>query len=102
MGSLIEGAMMARPRLEDSPRSRMYIPVPRARYEVTFGSDGWLIRYDGEEYGPYLSERQALLFAIEAAHKLGLRGENAEVLATDATGQSRTAWALGDRFPPDL
>jgi hypothetical protein len=43
------------------------------------------------------------LFAIEAAHKLGKRGENAAVLVADATGEPRPVWTSGhDRFPPDL
>jgi hypothetical protein len=98
-----EGVTMARPELQDAARARMYIPVARARYVVILGSGGWVIPFDGDEYGPYTSRREALLFAIEAAHKLGKRGENAAVLVADTTGDPRPVWTSGhDRFPPDL
>jgi hypothetical protein len=81
----------------------MYVPVPRARYVVVLASSGWVIRFDGKEYGPYTSEREALMFAIEAAHKLGRRGEQSEVLLVEAAGEPRPVWTSGqDRFPPDL
>jgi hypothetical protein len=100
---LSEGVTMARTQEQDTARTRMYIPVPRARYVVGLGSGGWAIRFDGGEYGPYASEREALLFAIDAAHKLGQRGENAEVLVAGAEGVPRPVWTSGqDRFPPDL
>ena len=45
--------------------------------------DVWFIKFDGEEYGPYKTEREAMLFAIDAAHKLGEQGEETQVLQMD-------------------
>jgi hypothetical protein len=36
-----------------------------------------LIKFDSEEYLPYETEREAMLFAIDAAHTLGESGEGA-------------------------
>ena len=42
--------------------------------------DVWFIRFDGADYGPYKSEREALLFAVDAANTLGEQGEETQVL----------------------
>ena len=44
--------------------------LPHTRYLVVRQDNAWHIKFDGEEYGPYASEREAMLFAIEAAHTL--------------------------------
>jgi hypothetical protein len=63
----------------------------------------WFIKFDGEEYGPYKSEREALLFAIDAAHKLGEQGEEAQVLLLDEAGETHPAWTSGqDSYPPPM
>jgi hypothetical protein len=54
--------------------------------------DVWFIVYDGEEYGPYNSSREAMLFAVDVAHKLGERGKNTRVLLMDSTGQLCSTW----------
>jgi hypothetical protein len=65
--------------------------------------DVWFIKFDGEEYGPYKSEREALLFAVDAAHKLGEQGEGTQVLLLDESGQPQPAWMYGhDPYPPRL
>ena len=62
---------------------------------------GFVIKFDGEEYGPYKSEREAMLFAIDAAHKLGEQGEETEVLKLDENGEPQPAWRHGhDPYPP--
>ena len=48
-----------------------------------------VIKFDGEEYGPYQSEREAMLFAVDAAHKLGEQGEETQVLQMDENGVAR-------------
>jgi len=61
----------------------------------------WFIKFDGEEYGPYQTEREAMLFAIDAAHKLGESGEEAQVLLMDENGNALATWTHGqDRYPP--
>jgi len=73
----------------------------RTRYLVVRQEDVWFIKFDGEEYGPYKSEREAMLFAIDAAHKLGEQGEETEVLKLDENGEPQPAWRYGhDPYPP--
>jgi len=63
--------------------------------------DAWFIVFEGEEFGPYQSEREALLFAVDAAHKLGEKGEETQVLRVDETGSTSPAWTFGvDPYPP--
>ena len=46
----------------------------------------WFIKFDGDEYGPYETERKAMRFAIDATHRLGESGEQAQVLSMDESG----------------
>ena len=50
-----------------------------ARYLIVEIRNQWLIKYNDEEYGPYLTQAEAILFAVDAAQKLVSRGENAGV-----------------------
>ena len=73
----------------------------RARYLVVRQDNRWFITFDGEEYGPYASEREALLFAIDAAHTLGEQGTMTHVLLMDENGAVRAEWMHGkDPYPP--
>ena len=73
----------------------------RIRYLVVRQGDVWFIHFEGEEYGPYETEREAMLFAIDAAQKLGEQGEETEVLMIEETGEARPAWTYGrDPYPP--
>jgi hypothetical protein len=78
--------------------------VPRTahgRYLIARHGDVWLIKFEGEEYGPYATEREAMLFAVDAAHKLGEQGEQAQVLQVDENGALRPVWTHGhDPYPP--
>jgi len=47
--------------------------APRARYLVVRHQNEWVIKFEGEEFGPYKSQGEAMLFAIDAAQKLGGR-----------------------------
>ena len=40
-------------------------------YFVFQRDNDWLIAFDGREYGPYKNKAEAMLFAIDAAHKFG-------------------------------
>jgi hypothetical protein len=51
--------------------------MPHTRYIVVQHKDEWLIKFGDEEYGPYHSRAEAMLFAIDAAQKL--KGFPAEV-----------------------
>jgi hypothetical protein len=77
-------------------------PRSRKRYIVARREDVWFIIFGGEEYGPYKTEREAKLFAIEAAHKLGEHGEETEVMvSTDEAGAVLPVWVYGQHaYPP--
>jgi hypothetical protein len=55
--------------------------MPHTRYIVVQHKDEWLIKFGvgDKEYGPYHSQAEAMLFAIDAAQKLGEQGENTQV-----------------------
>ena len=76
--------------------------MPQSRYFVVRNSDdAWVIKFEDEEYGPYQSQSEAMLFAIDAAQKLGQRGDNAEVCLMGINGHFRPEWAYGrDVYPP--
>jgi hypothetical protein len=75
---------------------------PRKRYLVVRREDVWFIMFGGEEFGPYKTEREAKLFAIEAAHKLGEHGEGTEVMVSaDEAGAVLPVWVYGRHaYPP--
>jgi hypothetical protein len=77
-------------------------PRPRKRYIVVRREDVWFIIFGGEEFGPYKTEREAKLFAIEAAHKLGEHGAETEVmLSSDEAGAVLPVWVYGQHaYPP--
>jgi hypothetical protein len=75
----------------------------RTRYVVVRQEDVWFILFAGEEFGPYKTEREAMLFAIDAAHLLGEQGEDTQVHVLDENGEARPAWTYRqDPFPPRL
>lgn len=75
--------------------------MPQSRYFVIRDTDEqWTIRFEGEQFGPYRSQSEAMLFAIEAAQKLGERGAPAEVCLMGLNGHFRPEWAYGrDALP---
>lgn len=95
---------MPRSELQDcAPMAAIVAGQPVSQYRVLRQEDAWFIKFDGADYGPYQSEREALLFAVDAANKLGEQGKAAEVLVTDETGEIRTFWTFGqDPYPTNL
>jgi hypothetical protein len=95
---------MARPQLRDQTSVGPVFPArPRKLYSVEPQEDVWFIRFDGADYGPYKSEREALLFAVDAAKALGEQGEDTQVVLIDENGEGHAAWTFGeDRYPPRL
>jgi hypothetical protein len=91
------------------PLSRDHDPVlskgrpaapDRVEYIVRPSEDAWLIEHAGDRYGPYKDSREAMLFAIDAARKLGALGKNTCVKMTDQAGHPLTTWNYGiDRNP---
>jgi hypothetical protein len=79
-----------------------FVPSPpRNLYSVVRQEDGWFIKFSGADYGPYQSEREAMLFAVDAAQKLGEQGQETQVALLDENGKAQTTWTYGqDSFPP--
>jgi hypothetical protein len=48
-------------------------------------NDVWMIKFDDGEYGPYKSQSEAVLFAIDAAEKRNEHGEKAQVVIIGPT-----------------
>jgi hypothetical protein len=70
--------------------------MPQARYFVVRNPDDtWTIQFQGETFGPYKSQSEAMLFAVDAARKLGQRGDAAEVCLMGVDGHFRSEWATG-------
>jgi len=70
---------------------------------MTRQEDGWLISFAADEFGPSSGEREAMLFAVDAAQKLGANGEDTEVCRVDEHGDMQPAWSYGlDPYPPRL
>src|SRR5262249_28462975 len=78
-------------------------PMTQARYFVVQRDDVWMIKFDDEEYGPYKSKNEAMVFAIDAAQKLGEHGESADVVLMGENNHVRPEWVYGrDPYPPRL
>ena len=74
--------------------------MPDARYFIVQHDDLWSIKFNDEEYGPYRSKAEAMLFAIDAAQKLGSYGDNAEVVSMGENGHFHAEWIYGrDPYP---
>jgi hypothetical protein len=92
---------MSRPLVEGTAPPVAIMPgAPRRRYLVMRRQDRWFIAFEGEEFGPYQSEREAMLFAVDAAHQFGEHGEETQVLALDEHGSPGPVWTYGlDPYP---
>jgi hypothetical protein len=75
--------------------------MPHTRYIIVRHEDEWLIKFGDGEYGPYRSPAEAMLFAIDAAEKLGQQGEETQVGLMSEHGGFRPEWTYGqDPYPP--
>ena len=75
--------------------------MPTTRYFIVHDRDEWLIKYEGQEYGPYRTQNEAMIFAIDAARKLSAYGETAEVCLMGDDGHFHPEWNFrGDAAQP--
>ena len=75
--------------------------MARAQYFVVLHEGQWKIKLDGKHYGPYGTQSAAIKEAIDAAHKSGTNGHDAQVLVQGENNQFRTEWTYGnDPYPP--
>jgi Uncharacterized protein conserved in bacteria (DUF2188) len=63
------------------------------RYFIVQNQDDWMIKYADEEFGPYRSQSEAMLFAVSAARKLVRRGAAAEVCLMGENGTFHAEWS---------
>jgi hypothetical protein len=77
--------------------------MPESRYFIVNEQESWKIKFADEEFGPYSSRAEAMLFAIDAAQKLGEHGETTEVCLMGENGHFRPEWIYGkDAYPPRI
>lgn len=75
--------------------------MARARYFVVLDGGEWKISYEQKHYGPYPTQKAAIRAAVDAAHKAGEGGHDAQVLIQGTDNQFRTEWTYGhDPYPP--
>ena len=56
---------MPRPHFHRDTLAPAFVPGhPHTRYFVVRQADVWLIKFDGEEYGPYKTEREAMIATV--------------------------------------
>jgi hypothetical protein len=93
---------MPRTQIRDEARVAAFVlGASRTRYLVMRQEDVWFITFNGEDFGPYRSEREAMLFATDAAHKLGELGQDTQVFRVDENGAAEPVWTYGlDLYPP--
>ena len=73
--------------------------MPTARYFIVQDREEWKIRYAGQEYGPYKSQNEAMIFAIDAAQKLRAYGETVEVCLRGDDGHYHPEWTAHRQAP---
>jgi hypothetical protein len=77
--------------------------MPNSRYFIVQKDEDWVIRFGNEDFGPYRTRQEAMLFAVDAAQKLGESGQNAEVCLLGENGHFHSEWTFGrDSYPPRL
>lgn len=75
--------------------------MARLQYVVVLKGGQWKISFQGQDYGPYNTQRDAIRAAVNAAHEAGRRGTDAQVLVQGTDNRFRTEWTYGnDPYPP--
>jgi len=86
--------------LVSAPSEAPSVTLDRVEYIVRPRDGTWLIEHGGDRYGPYKNSREAMLFAIDAARKLGALGKKTHVKLTDHAGHALITWNYDvDRYP---
>ena len=67
------------------------------RYFLVQHDDEWMIKFADEEFGPYKSKSEAMLFAVDAARKLAERGADTEVCLMGENGFFHAEWSNTSR-----
>ena len=74
--------------------------MARIQYLILSNGGRWKIRHNEKDY-EYATQAEAMHAAVEAAHKSGEMGHDAQVLIQGRDGQWQTEWTYGhDPYPP--
>lgn len=74
--------------------------MARAQYVVVLKDGQWKIAHEGKHYD-YRTQEEAIRAAVNAAHKAGGMGFDAQVLVQGRDNKFRTEWTYGhDPYPP--
>ena len=66
------------------------------QYFVFDDHGAWKVDFDGQLYGDFQSEQEAISKATESAFSNSMSGHKAEILLRDkVTGHFRVAWSYG-------
>ena len=73
----------------------------RSQYVVVTQNGKWKISLGDKHYGPFKTQKEATKVAIDAAHKAGKNGHDAQVVLQGEDNQFKTEWTYGqDPYPP--
>src|SRR5262245_28543574 len=72
-----------------------YRGMPRLRYFVVNNKGRWMIGFQQQHYGPYLTQRQAIDDALSAVRRAKRQGLDAQVLVQNEGSKFRTEWTYG-------
>jgi hypothetical protein len=73
--------------------------MERAVYSVFLREQGWIIQFDGKQFGPCSSRELALSVALRAAKMAREMGFDVQIMAHDGA-QFRTVWFNGKQSQP--
>jgi hypothetical protein len=62
---------------------------------IQHDDDTWGIKFGEDEFGPYKTKAEAMLFAVDAASKLARRGAATEVCLMGENGAFYAEWSGG-------
>ena len=74
--------------------------MARAQYFVTLHEGEWKISFNGEHYGPYRTQQDAIEAARNAAKSTYDKGGTSQVLIQGKDNKFRTEWTYGDDPSP--
>lgn len=74
--------------------------MAKSVYYILSSGSQWKIKYNEKDFH-YSTQAGAIRAAVDAAHKAGQLGHDAQVLIQGREGQWRTEWTYGhDPYPP--
>jgi hypothetical protein len=75
--------------------------MSRRQYFVVLHQSQWMINFEGQRYGPYKTQQDAIDIARKWARQSADQGYPSQVLVQGRDGQFRVEWTYGDDpYPP--